>query len=68
MIAMESLLIKAKNVDIHKSKVEVIQESVFKNDLDLNRQKKHLGVLVDVVHQILPEVKNELAFKPYVKQ
>lgn len=58
MIAMESLLIKAANGDSHERELEVIQESVFKNDLDFDRLKKHLGVLVDLIHQALPEVKN----------
>ena len=44
----EALLIKAANGDIYESELEVNQESVFNNDLDFDRLKKHLGVLADV--------------------
>ena len=56
LIAMESLLINAANGNPYERELKDVQESVFKNDLDFDRLKKHLGVLVDVVRQALPEV------------
>ncbi len=57
MIAMEALLVKSANGQCAEEEFQVIQESVFSNDLDFDMLKKHLGVLVDVIHQALPEVK-----------
>ena len=35
-----------------------MRESVFKEDINFGSLERHLGVLVDVIHQALPEVKN----------
>ncbi len=57
MIAMESLLLKSANGECFDEEFKVVELSVFKSDLDFNRLKKHLGILVDVIHQALPTVK-----------
>ena len=57
LIAMESLLINAVTGNPYERELKDVRESVFKNDLDFDRLKKHLGVLVDVVRQAFPEVR-----------
>ena len=54
---MESVLIKSANGENYAEELKQVKESVFKADLDYDRLEKHLGVLVDVIHQALPEVK-----------
>ena len=50
-------MIKSANGENYAEELKQVTESVFKPDLDYDRLEKHLGVLVDVVHQVLPEVK-----------
>ena len=54
---MESVLIKSANGEHYAEELKRVKQSVFKADLDYDRLEKHLGVLVDVIHQVLPEVK-----------
>lgn len=54
ILTMESLLINGEH---HAEELKRVKESVFKDDLDFDRLERHLGVLVDVIHQALPQVK-----------
>ena len=49
--------VESENGENYAKELEQVKESVFKDDLDYDRLEKHLGVLVDVIHQALPEVK-----------
>ena len=57
ILAMESVLIKSANGEHYAEDLKQVKQSVFKADLDYDRLEKHLGVLVDVIRQALPEVK-----------
>ena len=57
IVAMESLLIKCSNGETYVKGSNLVQESVFQNDLDFQRLEKQLTVLVDVIHEGLPAVK-----------
>ena len=54
---MESLLIKSANGECHADELKTVKESVFKEDLNFDSLERHLGVLVDVIHLALPQVK-----------
>ena len=57
VLAIESLLIKSANGECHADEIKTVKESVFKDDLDFDSLDRHLGVLVDAVHVVLPQVK-----------
>jgi len=57
VLAMESLLIKSANGECHADELKTVKESVFKEDLNFDSLERHLGVLVDVIHLALPQVK-----------
>ena len=56
VLAIESLLIKSAKGECHADEVRTVKESVFKDDLNFDSLERHLGVLVDVVHLVLPQV------------
>ena len=53
----KGLLIKSANGECHAHEMKIVKELVFKDDLQFNSLERHLGVLVDVVHMALPQVK-----------
>ena len=57
VLAVEALLIKSANGDDYSQEFKDVENSSFQSDLCFNNLKRHLGVLVDVVHQALPQVK-----------
>ena len=59
-------MIKSANGDCYADDLETLKESVFKEDFKFHTLERHLGVLVDVIHQALPR---ELqVFEPSVMQ
>ena len=61
---MECLLIKSANEECYTNELQTVRESVFKEDINFGSLERHLGVLVDVIHQALPEVKNVTSIQP----
>ena len=57
VLAIEVLLIKSANGDDFSQELKVVENSCYQSDLCFNKLEKHLGVLVDVIHQALPQVK-----------
>ena len=57
VLTIESLLIKSANGECHTDELRTMKESVFKGDLNFDSLERHLGVLVDAIHQALPQVK-----------
>lgn len=57
VLTMESLLIKSANGECHTDELRTMKESVFKGDLNFDSLERHLGGLVDAIHQALPQVK-----------
>ena len=63
ILAMESLLIKSANGENAVEDFEQVKQSVFEADLDYERLEKHLGVLVDVIRQTLPQEKKVVSIR-----
>lgn len=57
VLALESLLLKAANGECFDEELGKVKQSVFQSDLDFDRLSRQLGVLVDVIHQVLPSVR-----------
>lgn len=57
VLALESLLLKSANGEDFGEELQSVQESVYQTDFDFAKLKKQLGVLVDVIHEALPEVR-----------
>ena len=57
VLAVEALLIKSANGDDYSQEFKDVENSCFQFDLCFNNLERYLGVLVDVIHQALPQVK-----------
>ncbi|XP_035690920.1 zinc finger MYM-type protein 1-like [Branchiostoma floridae] len=57
VVAMEKLLLNAANGDDFTEKMDEVTSSVFGNDLDPPKLRRHLSMLPDIIEQALPEVK-----------
>ena len=57
VLAIEALLIKSANGEDFSQELKVVESSCYQSDLCFKKLEEHLGVLVDVIHQALPQVK-----------
>lgn len=54
---MESFLLKSANGGEDTEEFEKVHDSVFRADLQFDRLRRQLDVLVDIVHNALPDIK-----------
>lgn len=57
VLSMESILIKAANGENYEDSLKLAQDSVYKNDLNLEVIKRQLPLLADVVKEYDPKIK-----------
>ena len=57
VLSIESQLIKAANGEDSTEELRIMTESVFLNDLSIDKLERQLAILVDVIHVGLPTVK-----------
>ena len=55
--ALEILLLKSANGETIDKELQTVRDSVYKDDFDFDKLGRQLCVLVDVVHEALPNVK-----------
>ena len=60
VLTIESLLIKSANGECH---ADELKESVLKEYLQIDSLERYLGVLVDVIHLALPQVKRVISVR-----
>ena len=63
VLAVEALLIKSANGDDYSQEFKDVENSCFQFDLCFNNLERYLGVLVDVIHQALPQVKKVITIR-----
>lgn len=63
VLAIEALLIKSANGKDFSQEFKVVKSSCFQSDFCFDKLERHLGVLVDVIHQALPQVKKITAIR-----
>ena len=68
VLLLESLLLKAANGDTCSKELLELEESCYKDDLDVDRLRRQLLLLVDVIRLGAPTVKNTNSRVRYVMQ
>ena len=57
IVTLESLLLKSANGEECIQELSVFNDSVYRQEFTVEKLEKQLGILVDVIHVELPEVK-----------